>query len=84
MGSQSWLTVEGLEVPVESWGGQSLRKDPGGDAEGSLTGAAGDIPCDPQNGENCPPSFVFLLALCGWFSREIFGILSQTSYEMKL
>ena len=67
--------------------GQSLRileERSGGDAEGSLTGAGGDIPCDPQNGDNCPPSFVFLLALCGWFFREIFGILSQTSYEMKL
>lgn len=38
----------------------------------------GRIQCDPQNGHHCPPSSVFLLALCGLFSK-IFAILSQTS-----
>lgn len=46
-------------------------------------GGCRGIQCDPQNGNRCLPSFVFLLVLYGLFSKKIFGILSQTSYEVK-
>lgn len=68
--------------------GQNLRRPRGKirveTLKESLTGTGVGILCDPQNGDNCPPSFVFVLVVCGLFSREIFDILSQTSYEMKL